>query len=304
MILITGGLGFVGNELVRQLIAEDDLVVVDNRLRCAPRIEDIESIRVVQVDITLADEVRAAFRTYRPTAVFHLAAIHFIPECNANPARTLRVNVEGTQNILDAAAEVGVQHVVAVSSGAVYADAAAPLAETSAVFPSDIYGVSKYAMEQVARLWHEQTKIPVSLCRLFNVYGPRETNLHILPEIVMQLRNGASCVRLGNVSTVRDFVHSREAAEAFIRLGRLIPSGVRVTNVGTGTGYTMQQAVDMISRHIGREIRIDVDPKRLRRVDKAVQVADMKFLEQTLGWKPTVTLERGLHDLLRFEGLV
>ncbi|MEO5579337.1 MAG: NAD(P)-dependent oxidoreductase, partial [Gemmatimonadaceae bacterium] len=166
MQLITGGLGFIGNELARQLVREQSVAILDNHHRVAPRIDDLGHLTVHDVDITDAAAVSRVLEAVRPRVVFHLAAVHYIPECNADPERTLRVNVEGTLAVLNACAAARVEHLIVASSGAVYADAADPLKESSPVAPVDVYGWSKSFAESICR-WHSsQTGMPVTICRL------------------------------------------------------------------------------------------------------------------------------------------
>src|SRR5262245_16250517 len=119
--LVTGGLGFIGNELSRQLKG-DSLAIIDNKSRTAPRIEDLADVPVYQVDLTDHATVGRIISELKPRVVFHLAAIHYIPECNANPERTLRTNVEATLGLLRNCSSAGVKHFLLASSGAVYAD--------------------------------------------------------------------------------------------------------------------------------------------------------------------------------------
>lgn len=303
-ILVTGGLGFVGNEVTRQLQAADVAVaILDIGHRRAPRIEDLSSVPRYEVDLTDGAAVRAAVADYAPDAIIHLAAIHFVPECNAEPGRTLRVNVEGTQHLADAAVSAGVTHLVFASSGAVYADAVDPLREDTPITPVDVYGVSKYAGELALGLFANRGRIRVTIVRLFNVYGPRETNAHIIPEIVAQLRCG-DVLRLGNVTTVRDYVHVRDAADGFIRFATSHGPSFRVANLGTGTGYSVKDLVARMGALLGRPISIETDHTRYREADKQVQVASTVGLQAALGWIPETPLDAGLRDLLRFEKLL
>src|SRR5262245_654266 len=132
--LVTGGTGFIGNELVRQLKGKGRAVaMLDNCSRVAPQIDDLQGVPLYDVDILEQQKVTSVLRELKPRVVFHLAAIHFIPECNANPERTLRVNVEATLGLLRACTSSGAEHVVFASSGAVYADSGTPLSESSPV---------------------------------------------------------------------------------------------------------------------------------------------------------------------------
>lgn len=303
MNLVTGGLGFIGNELVRQLKAAGEKVAIaDNRNRVAPDIADLADVPVLEADVADRDAMRAVMTETKPRRVFHLAAIHYIPECNANPSRTLRVNVEGTQNVLDAASEANVEHLLFASSGAVYADSGDPLGEGAALGPVDIYGISKASGETLCRLAARAGGLRVTACRLFNNIGPRETNPHIVPEIVAQLEQ-ATTIRLGNTSTVRDYVSTGDTARALIRLAAIAPDPYRVVNIATGAGASVRDLIAMIGDLLGRDIRVETDPARFRKSDKLVQVADVTVLRELLGWAPSADLRDSLSKLLQYQGL-
>ncbi len=301
--LVTGGLGFVGNEVVRQLRRSDEVFVVDNRNRVAPDIEDLRDVPLYEVDITDHPSIRSVFAEVRPDIVVHLAAIHFIPECNAAPERTLRVNVEGTLGVLHAAAECGTRKVVAASSGAVYADSSESLSEDSPTEPVDIYGHSKLACERIGRWFQAEHSLSLVMVRLFNVYGPRETNLHILPEIVSQLRQ-SNVLRLGNTTPRRDFIFTEDAAEGFIRLARAETGPYLHVNLASGHHASVDELIHRMAVMLGREISVDTDPSRFRKADKLIQVAELSMLERVAGWKPRHDLDAGLGKLLRYEGLL
>src|SRR6266487_4629899 len=176
MQLVTGGLGFIGNELVRQLSRHEEVVVLDNRSRTAPRIDYLAKVRVCELDLTSHQRVMEAIQDLKPRRVFHLAAIHYIPECNESPEKTIRVNVEASLGLIRACARAKVEHFLFASSGAVYADSPAPLKEDSNIAPVDIYGWTKWFTEKLCLWQSAQTGLPVTICRFFNTYGPRETN--------------------------------------------------------------------------------------------------------------------------------
>lgn len=304
MNVVTGGFGFIGNELVRQLLeAGEEVVVLDNRNRVAPRISDLATVRVMEVDITDAEKVKRVLAELRPQSVFHLAAIHFIPECNANPERTLRVNVEGTMSLLNAAVAAGVNHFLYASSGAIYADSPVALTEESPVGPVDIYGWSKWFGEELCRWQSSATGIKTTVCRLFNTYGPRETNAHIIPEILSQLKHGRR-LKLGNTKPRRDYIFTADMAKSLRLLAKVPPAGSQAVNVASGQDASVDDLVEMLGDLLGEPIQVEVDRARFRKADKLVQTAQVTRLSQLLSWKPEVTLRDGLRQLLQFEGLL
>jgi UDP-glucose 4-epimerase len=128
--------------------------------------------------------------------------------------------------------------------------------------------------------------------------GRRETNPHVLPEIVDQLRSGADVVRLGALNTRRDYVNASDVASALAGLLDDHPSGVSVYNVGTGRAVSVQEIVDACGAALGRPVRIDQDATRLRKVDRQELLADSTALRRQTGWTPEWSLERTLVDLL------
>lgn len=303
MHLITGGLGFIGNELARRLSREEEIAILDNRSRVAPRIEDLADLPVHSVDLTCHETVKEVIVALRPRVVYHLAAMHFIPECNAAPEQTLRVNVEATMGLVRACSAAGVEHFLFASSGAVYADSPEPLGELSAVAPVDIYGWSKWFAEELCR-WHaRQTGLRITICRFFNNYGPRKTNLHIIPEIVQQLRSG-DILHLGNMCPRRDYIHISDTAKALQSLARLRPEGVQTVNIASGEHASVDDLVALLAEILRRRLQVVTDPSRFRKADKLIQVADTNCLRRLTGWAPEIRLREGLTDLLRFEGLL
>lgn len=303
MHLVTGGLGFIGNELVRQLKQETEVAILDNRNRVAPRIEDLSNVPIYEVDITDHLRVREVIKDLRPEVVYHLAAIHFIPECNGDPERTLRINVEATQGVLTSCVQAGVKHVLVASSGAVYADSPAALSEDAKIAPVDIYGWTKWFTEELCQ-WHaSDNNLPITILRLFNNVGPRETNAHIIPEIISQLRLGDT-LTLGNTTPRRDYIQTCDTAEALRRLARLVPDGSRVVNIAGGFDASVDELITLMGEILGRRLTKVTDPKRFRKADKLVQVADISRLKALTGWRPQVNLKSGLESLLKFEGLL
>jgi UDP-glucose 4-epimerase len=303
MQMITGGLGFIGNELARHMLSDEDLVILDNRHRVAPRIEDLAKIPVRQVDLVDQERVRMVLDEVRPKIVYHLGAIYFAPECNADPERTLRVNVEATMTLLRACKAVEVEHVLFASSGAVYADSPRELSELSLIEPIDIYGWSKWFAEEICRWFSAREGMRITVCRLFNNFGPRETNAHIIPEIIHQLRHGDR-LKLGNTTARRDYIHVSDTAQALRRLSESTHRGHRTVNVGGGQHASVDEIIQMIAGILKRKLEVVHVPDRFRSADKQVQIADITLFHQLTGWKPSTTIRDGLESLLRFEGLL
>ena len=303
MDIVTGGLGFIGNELVRQLKAAGRKVaIIDNENRVAPQLEDISDVPHYKIDITDVDLINETMVLLKPARIFHLAAIHYIPECNAQPERTLRINVEGTLSVLNAAVKVGCKHFILASTGAVYHDTPEPLKEDAPIAPVDVYGWSKWFAEELCR-WQD-TSIRVTICRLFNNIGLRETNAHIVPEIINQLRSGNRILELGNITPIRDYISTRDTATAMIKLAQSEHRGTEVYNIATGEGASVKELIAYLSNILKQEIQIKTDPQRFRKADKEVQLADISKLKAKLNWEPKYSLQAVLIELMRFEKII
>ncbi|MDQ2811088.1 MAG: NAD-dependent epimerase/dehydratase family protein [Actinomycetota bacterium] len=297
--LVTGGCGFVGSALIRRLLAEScDVVVVDDLSRGSPQNlgPDRDQVTVVQEDVR--NGLGRILEFFQPQVIFHLAALHFIPDCDADPARCLQVNVDGTRAVLDATATLGLRaSLVLASSAAVYAPADGPLREQEdSIGPVDVYGHSKRWAEELAAGFAARTGTAVGIARLFNVFGPGETNAHFIPSLICQLKAG-ELVRLGNLFSRRDYVFVDDVADALLRLARYTRDGRSATlNIGSGRAYTGHEVVKALAAFSsvlagGAPV---IDPSRIRRVDRPMLLADPARAQKLLGWTPRTSLLDGL----------
>ncbi|RXT55112.1 epimerase [Bosea sp. Tri-44] len=302
-ILVTGGNGYVGRQVVRRLCDSSDVCVIDN-LRIGPMRfseSELRRIRFERADITSRSSVQAIVEDFRPDAIIHLAAIHYIPECEQEPAETLRTNVLGAMNML-LAAPTGSRFVYA-SSGAVYKPDTHPHCEGTALLePSDIYGLSKLQGEQYVRYIASMRALSAVVVRLFNVVGPGETNPHLVPEIVAQLKSGRTTIKLGNRWPKRDYIHVEDAARGFatVATAEALAAGATVTvNLGTSQSYSVDEILHKLRDIAQIRFSLEEDSARLRPVDRPVLIADTTQIRQRFGWKPSFTIDDALRDLWR-----
>ena len=287
--LVTGGCGFVGAALVRRLLAEGyEVVVVDDLSRGSRENlgADLARVSVLEQDVTHG--LTGIFSSFRPEAVFHLAALHFIPDCDADPARCLRVNVDGTRSVLEAVGALSDPvSLVLASSAAVYAPADGPHREQEdSLGPVDVYGYSKLWAEELAAGFAARTGTAVGIARLFNVFGPGETNAHFIPSLICQMKSGEP-VRLGNLSSRRDYVFVDDVADALLRLARYGLDGQSATvNVGSGRAYSGNEVVEALAGLAEAGVAPVTDPSRLRPVDRPVLLADPTLAQKLLDWTP------------------
>lgn len=302
-ILITGGNGYVGRQLSRQLYENHDVCIVDNLRYGELRLSqaDLGHVRFEKVDITEKRAVAEVVADFRPDAIIHLAAIHYIPECEREPASALRTNVVGAVNLL-LAAPAGCRFVYA-SSGAVYKPDTHPHCEgTAQLEPNDIYGLSKLHGEHYVRHIARERSLAAVIVRLFNVVGPGETNPHLLPEIVAQLKAGRTTIRLGNLWPKRDYIHVEDAARGFamIATSRSPEPGATVTvNLGTSATYSVDEILHKLRDITKIGFALEQDGERVRAVDRPFLAADRTQIQEHFGWQPAFTIDDALQDLWR-----
>lgn len=301
-VLVTGGAGFIGSALCTRLQADGHRVIVYDNLSRGRHAFLPSGTRLVEGDIRDAAACGAVVREHRPDAVVHLAAMHFIPDCVANPEATLAINVDGTRHVLDACRDTTVGAVVFASSAAVYAVSDAPCVEDrTPLGPVEIYGESKVAGEALLAAFHEETGVTATALRFFNAVGRRETNPHVIPHIFESLQRSDE-IPLGNMDAQRDYIDSRDVAGA-ISAALALHRGHRVLNVGTGEGHAVSEIVDRLRRILGRPIVVRQDAARLRPVERMRLVADTSRAAQELGWRAGIRFDDVLADLCGEYGL-
>jgi nucleoside-diphosphate-sugar epimerase len=300
-ILVTGGAGFAGSALVRELLKERANVIIYDNFASG----DLSNLSDImnEIKIVWGDIIDPAFKDVllrnQVEFVFHLAAEPYIPKCYEFPRKFFEVNATGTLNVLLACKDANVQRILYYSSSEVYGTATKiPMDETHPTLPLSTYSASKLAADRLCfTLFHEQ-KIPVIILRQFNMYGPRETQPYIIPELITQLMQSDK-LKLGNIKARRDFTYVEDAAKGAISLIKEKKAEGEVFNMGTGKDWSVEELANIIGKLLGKEsVKIDIDPNRLRPLDVAVLNCDSSKIRKFIGWMPTTKLEDGLQKTI------
>jgi len=307
-VVVTGGLGFIGQNLVPILAKEGYFPLVIDFLdpsgigKITGKWNLIHGIdyRVVTEDIRNIETVANLLEQEGPAAIIHLAAKHFIPDCNANPLETVSINVDGTMGLLNIAKRVGIKKFIFTSSAAVYKSSNQRHKESDALEPIDIYGMSKVAGEWLIRshsMAREQEGVEFVVLRLFNVYGPSDNTPHFIPQIVRQVK-AANIVCHGNLETIRDYVYIGDVVNAIIRaLKKNLPGYTRL-NVGSGKGSSGKEIIDLIAKLTNKNLLLKKDPGLSRATDRNRLIADTHLITSILGWEAKYLIQDGLKQLL------
>lgn len=306
--LVTGGAGFVGSSLVKMLLARNSGVVVyDNfstgRKEFLPL--DNEQLHIVEGDITDISKLKKVFEEFKPSVVYHLAALHYIPYCNANPLETVMVNVNGTETLIECCQRAEIEKFIFTSSAAVYGINDRSNSEEDPVIPLDIYGNTKYFGEHLVRLYHSTSKVPCVVARLFNVYGCNETNDHVVPAILEQLKDNAQ-IKLGNMEPKRDYIYVEDVSKALISIEENCNGPFDIFNVGTGKEYSVIDLIKIISGLTSIDIQVQQEASRKRNSDRLHLLADITRITRATGWQPEYEIHQGLESLItaEYSGLI
>jgi CDP-4-dehydro-6-deoxyglucose reductase, E1 len=284
-VLVTGASGFIGTPLVAELRRLGATVVP---LTLPPG--DQGSI---SADITDADALKRGLEGKRFDAVFHLAVAGANPN---DPQSLFRVNAEGTEHLLAALEALPPCPVVVAGSWTEYG--AAPtgtMTEETLCTPQSPYGISKLSSTLTAVAWAKRLGRPLTVLRLFSVYGAGEAAHRLGPTVAAAFKAGQA-PRLSSPESERDFVCIDDVVSAFIRAADLKECG-RILNVGTGVGTTLRAFVDEIRRRLGSSIEPEWGASVLRPWDVPAVRADIQSLKTVMGWVPEIDVHEGIRRM-------
>ncbi len=292
-ILVTGGTGFIGQHVLRQAAGVQIEVYSLSTHR-----GQVPGIQYIRADLRDRGQLFRILSEVRPTGVLHLAAAG-VSAGTDGIAHLLSNNVIGTENLLGAvhAAKLQVPVVIA-GSGAEYASQQRPISEDDPVAPATGYGVAKAAAALCAN-WYAR-HFPITLLRLFNVYGPGEKTPRLVPYIVSRTQAGDP-VELTSCEQIRDFVHAADVAQSFWRVLARPPQdrSMLVLNVGSGKPLTLRTFVEVVRRLLQEkklEPTIVFGARPYRPGEPMTYMADTTRLRQYLGWTPGIQLDAGLRQ--------
>jgi UDP-glucose 4-epimerase len=298
-VLVTGGAGFIGSELVRQLRAIGHRVIVADNLRSGKR-ENIEDVLGDDVELIVADirdEAAMAGLFRRVRVVYHLACLG-VRHSIHSPVENHSVNATGTLGLLMQARTAGIDRFVYVSSSEVYGTAQyAPMDENHPAFPHTVYGASKLAGECYARSFFQTYGFPVAIVRPFNTFGPRSHHEgdsgEVIPKFMLRCMAGLPMVVFGDGTQTRDFTFVNDTARGIILAGFSDGAVGRTINLGAGRECSIADLALRVEEVVGRPgAKVIFDKPRPGDVGRLL--ADTTRSRELLGFEPRVSLHDGL----------
>jgi nucleoside-diphosphate-sugar epimerase len=302
-VLVTGGAGFIGSNLVRELLDRgDDVRVLDNfSTGNRANLEDLD-VEIVEGELRSYERVHNAVRGTE--IVYHLGALGSVPRSVQDPLTSSAVNVEGTLNVLLAARDEGIRRVVFSSSASVYGSSRQmPTPESSPPDPVSPYGVAKLAAERYcvsfSRVYESFETV---VLRYFNVFGPRQSPFSqyaaAVPLFITRIAAGEEITVFGDGEQSRDFTYVGNVVDATIRAGTAEGASGEIFNVAAGAPASVNHVAETIGSILGKPVRRRQLPPRAG--DLRDSWADLVKSRQTLGYAPEIALADGLRRTIEF----
>ncbi len=279
-ILVTGSSGFVGGNLVKELERQGvKVLTLTNGDGHRIDIRDWQRVREIRnLDI-----------------IYHLAAITYVPFSFESPREFYEVNVLGTLNILELGRLHKLEKIVFASSYVYGQPQYLPIDEKHPINPINPYSRSKVLAEELCKAYYEDYGVKCIILRPFNIYGQGQNDNFLIPSILKQLVNGK--VELSDPEPKRDFLHVKDAVEAYVKAGKYASSDFEVFNIGSGVSYSVDEIVRKIL-NISR-LDIEVSYQHQRRKSEIMNViADITKAEKKLNWEPKVSIDDGLTQII------
>jgi len=300
-ILVTGGCGFIGSEIVKQLsLLGANVTIIDNLSSGKEKyIQDLSNVKLITADLLDDDAIKSVVKDKE--YVINNAALPFIPDSYYFPKKFFDVNVNATISLaLSVIKEKKAKRFVHISSSEIYGTARyTPMDENHQTTPQSTYAVSKLAGERVIFTMYKEHNLPAVIIRPFNCFGPNITQPYIIPEIIRQIENG-DVIKLGNLNAKRDLTYVTDTARGIIL--SLVKEGVigEVINIGSQRSFSIKELVSLISEIMDKKVSIEIDPSRFRPYDVDTLLCNYERATKLLGWKPEIAVKEGLEKTVEW----
>jgi UDP-glucose 4-epimerase len=295
-IIVTGGAGFIGSNLVERLAQSNDVTVVDNmHTGCEGNLA--AAMSTGRVRLLKLDSSEIAKSGVVPDLIFHLGMYSSSPMYKEDPHRVGEVS-KGAVGVLEYAKKTGA-HLVIASTSSLYNDHATPAHEGLVPKVTDYYTEARYGVERLAELYSTLHGVDVTCLRLFSVYGPHEENkkgyANLITQFMWGMQKGERPLIYGDGMQTRDFTYVDDVVDAFVKASGLC--GFNVFNVGTGKSYTINELVGKLNAHLGTDIKPTYKPLTTSNYVMHT-LADTGKASRELGFTAKYALDDGIERLL------
>ena len=304
--LVTGADGFIGSHLTEMLLNEGYKVRALSQYNSFNNwgwLEDINHPNLEVVTGDVRDPHYCKHISRDVDTIFHLAALIAIPYSYIAPDSYVDTNVKGTLNICQAAKENGVRRVLVTSTSEVYGTAQyVPIDEKHPKQPQSPYSATKIGADAMAMSFYNAFELPVVIVRPFNTYGPRQSARAIIPTIITQIANGATEIKLGDLTPTRDYNFVKDTCRGFIQLADCDEAIGQEVNVCSNYEISMRDTLNLIADIMGKDVKFVEDTQRLRPKNSEVfrLWGDNTKIKGLTGFEPEYDIRRGLEETIKW----
>ena len=300
-ILVTGGAGYIGSHVVKELLRQGHQPIVFDNLQTGHR-KATKNTPFIEGNLSDQKKLKEIFQSYQIDSVMHFAADCLVGESVQNPVKYFNNNVNHSINLIEIMEEMEVKKIVFSSSAAVYGEPKEiPISEKHPCAPINPYGETKWVFEKVLQTFHEAGKLNFISLRYFNAAGAdpegglgedHSPETHLIPIVIKAALDGIPVPIFGmdyntpDGTCIRDYIHVTDLAQAHIlALGKLEKENATGTyNLGNGNGYSVREVIGTVKKITGKKI-VSIDSAR-RSGDPARLVASSEKIRKELGWIP------------------
>ncbi|MCC6012567.1 GDP-mannose 4,6-dehydratase [Candidatus Caldipriscus sp.] len=305
-VLITGASGFIGSHTVETALDRGYSVRVFLRYNSTGYVGNLRFLgkKLKEIEIFWGDirDYTSVLRAVKGVDyVIHLAAQISVPYSFQNPIDFAMNNVVGTTNILKASVECGISKFVYTSTSEIFGGSDEPLNEDSLRIPKSPYSASKVGADAMVKSFFYTYNLNTLILRPFNTFGPRQSIRALIPWIIYQgLRSEK--VKLGNLEPKRDFIYVKDTVEGiFLALEKETEGGDEI-NLGTGRSFSVMEVVEVVSKVLGKDLKVEVEEKfkRPKKAEVFNLIADNSKAKRVLGWEPKWSFEEGVRETVEY----
>ena len=306
IMLVTGADGFIGSHLTEMLLEEGYKVRALSQYNSFNNWGWLEGLNHPNLEVVTGDVRDPHYCKHISRdvdTIFHLAALIAIPYSYIAPDSYVDTNVKGTLNICQAAKENGVRRVLVTSTSEVYGTAQyVPIDEKHPKQPQSTYSATKIGADAMAMSFYNAFELPVVIVRPFNTYGPRQSARAIIPTIITQIANGATEIKLGDLTPTRDFNFVKDTCRGFIQLADCDDAIGQEVNVCSNYEISMRDTLNLIAEIMGKKVNFVEDTQRLRPKNSEVfrLWGDNTKIKGLTGFEPQYDIRRGLEETIKW----
>ncbi len=306
-VLVTGADGFIGSHLTEALLKEGYKVRAlsqYNSFNYWGWLEDINpssNLEIVCGDVRNPNFCREISKDI--DIIFHLAALIAIPYSYIAPESYIETNVKGTLNICQAAKDYGVKRILVTSTSEVYGTAKyVPIDEKHPLQPQSPYSASKIGADAIAISFYNSFKLPLTIVRPFNTYGPRQSARAVIPTIITQIASGVKEIKLGDTSPTRDFNYVEDICRGFILLSKCDKAIGETVNIGSNYEISIKETFELIKDIMHSDSKLITDEQRIRPEKSEVfrLWCDNRKIKALTGFEPKYSIKEGLEKTVEW----